>query len=39
MLRKVLMAARRCDEKVIVRKREGFEILNSAAVLGIHDAQ
>lgn len=32
-LREVLMATRRCDEKVIVRKCEGFEFLDSAAMV------
>lgn len=32
-LREVLLATRRCDEKVIVRKCDGFEILDSAAVV------
>jgi hypothetical protein len=38
-LREVLMANRRCDERSSgVGKCEGFEILDSAAVLGIYEA-
>ena len=32
-LREVLMATRRCDEKIIARKCEGFEFLDSAAMV------